>query len=265
MNRVTLTATSPATKGVEVERRQRILKGKNVLKLDLLQGLADGEFGPETGRACIRAKFWLGYPDKELQPTFGPVLLDLLTGKNELTKAYKARRAKRIKAKAKEPLRAKALARAAHDVGMVEKPKDSNRNAITRRWGMVGPYCAMAVSTWYLDAGSKAFVERRDFAYVPYMLAAAERGEHGLAIVRANVAEPGDIVCFDWDDDGVADHTGLLRTKVGAHETFATREANTSPSNAGSQSNGGGVYDRFRHVSQVATFNRAPAFIRVGR
>lgn len=257
-----MTVTSPLTTGPEVKRRQRLLQ-RNWTKTDFMKGGAiDGEFGPETGRACIRAKFWLGYLQKDMTPIYGEFLDGFLRGTMALPADQVKRRKQRELEAKRKPLREKALARARQDLGMKEHPPNSNWSVISRRWNMKGPWCAMGVSEWYIDVGSKAFVERKDFAYCPFMLAAAERGEHGLAIVRFAEAKPGDVLCFDWDDDGIADHTGLFENWLRPGLTFRTVEANTA---VGNDSNGGEVMERDRTASQLSTFHHAPAVIRVGR
>lgn len=257
-----MTVTSPLTRGLEVARRQRLLHN-NKLKQDYMQGgTIDGEFGPETARAVIRAKFWLGYLQKDMTPIYGPFLDEFLRGTRALPDAQVARRKQRLKAKGQKPLRLRALEQAIADIGMKESPPRSNLSPISRRWGVKGPWCAMGVSEWYLDAGSKAFRLHHEYAYVPFMLAAAEHGLAGLAIVRLSAALPGDILCFDWDDDGVADHTGLLREVTVPSRNLKTVEANTG---IGNDSNGGRVMERERAVSQLSTFHGLPAVIRVGR
>lgn len=51
--------------------------------------------------------------------------------------------------------------------------------------------------------------------------------------------------CFDWHGDGVADHIGSSNPDQ-ASDYFRSIEGNTSSGNAGSQSNGGGVWERYR-------------------
>ena len=83
----------------------------------------------------------------------------------------------------------------------------------------------------------------------------------GRAIDRNGPVQPGDLVYFDWQGgtgaNGV-DHVGIV---VGTRPDgqVETIEGNTSPSNAGSQSNGGGVYRRVRPRSVIAGFGR-PAY-----
>ena len=80
----------------------------------------------------------------------------------------------------------------------------------------------------------------------------------GRAIDRNGPAQPGDIVYFDWQGgtgtNGV-DHVGIV-VGVRPDGQVETVEGNTSPSNAGSQSNGGGVYRRVRPRSVIAGFGR---------
>lgn len=59
-------------------------------------------------------------------------------------------------------------------------------------------------------------------------------------------AQRGDVVLFDWDNDGRTDHVGIVEANLGGG-WLQTIEGNTSPSNAGSQSAGNGVYRRQRY------------------
>lgn len=257
----TIGVTSPLTVSDNVERVQRLLK-RNWTGTDFLQGPVDRAFGPQTGRACTRAKYWLGYIKAAMLPVAGDELVRYLTAEKNLPKRNADMRRRRIAESHKTPLRALALARAERDLGMTEKPRNSNECPITKRWGLVGPWCNMAVSVWYIDAGSKAFREHVDWAYVPFFLYAAEHGLSGIAIVRPEFARPGDPVCFDWDDDGVADHIGLLRTNVTSSGAFKTIEGNTA---VGNDSNGGEVMHRERKLADVASHGGVKAFVRVGR
>ncbi len=257
----TIGLTSPHTKGADVERIQAVLK-KNWTNKDYLQGKVDGDFGEQSARGCIRAKFWLGYPTAKQQPFAGDQLLLLLAAESNLPFAYKQRRKARLKAAQQKPLRLKALERAGKDLGMKEQPAGSNRCPISERWGLIGPWCAEAISIWYLDAGSKAFRLHVDWAFVPALLSAASLGQDGLSLIIPSLAQPGDIVTFDWDDDGVADHTGLLRSTVAKAGKFETIEGNTSLT---SNSNGGEVMHRDRYLSDVAKHNGVLGIIHVAK
>jgi len=254
-----LALVSPHMKGPEVTQAQKLLR-KNVFEQDYLQGEIDGEFGTETMRACKRAKYWLGYGDGNQSGAYGGYLADYLSGKRQLGKDMKLRRKARLKKAAETPLRLKALAEMKKDIGMHEQPPESNCCATSHWWGFCAAWCAMQVSKAYITAGSKAFSRGRNWAYVPAMLAAAVAGEHGLSLTRN--PQPGDAVPFDWDNDGIADHIGVMDTPVGSDGYFHTIEGNTSLTN---NSNGGEVQRRNRHISDVAQHNGRAAFIHIGK
>ncbi|SDT85693.1 CHAP domain-containing protein [Schaalia radingae] len=111
------------------------------------------------------------------------------------------------------------------------------------------PYCDMFV-TWCLRrAGITGF----DSAYVPGRVNTARA--HGWLVLRED-AQPGDLVCFDWDDDGEADHIGIVEVKyVWSYQTI---EGNTSTGSYGSQSNGGVVARRVRSFDTVCAVIRPP-------
>lgn len=75
--------------------------------------------------------------------------------------------------------------------------------------------------------------------------------------VSKNSLRKGDIVFFDWDHSGDCDHVGIVEY-VGSSR-ITTIEGNTSSGNSGSQSNGDGVYRRYRTYSQIAKAIR-PAY-----
>ena len=106
------------------------------------------------------------------------------------------------------------------------------------------PYCAMFV-TWVLRQVGMT-PPGGDFAYVPSGINAARN--LGRLVSAAN-AQAGDLVCFDWDGDGVADHVGFVERNYGSY--YQTIEGNTSSGASGSQSNGGGVYRRTRNLGSV--------------
>lgn len=106
------------------------------------------------------------------------------------------------------------------------------------------PYCAMFVS-WVLSQAGM-IPPGGIFAYCPTGLNNARR----LGRVHdKRSAAPGDIVFFDWNHDGIADHTGIVTANKGSY--IETIEGNTSSGRRGSQSNGGGVYRRARSLSWV--------------
>lgn len=115
------------------------------------------------------------------------------------------------------------------------------------------PYCNM-FTTWVLSQAGIPEPAPGFFAYVPFCINA-----YAAAGKRINIrdAQPGDLVCFDWDDDGEADHIGIVEANRGSY--LQTIEGNTSSGSSGSQSNGGGVYRRTRDWSSVCAILR-PAY-----
>ena len=113
------------------------------------------------------------------------------------------------------------------------------------------PYCAMFASWCTTGADGKSVLPGGDFAYVPYGINAARDAGR---LVSSSSARPGDLVCFDWDGDEVADHVGLVEANYGSW--VQTIEGNTSSGSGGSQSNGGGVYRRSRDWDDVCAVIR---------
>ena len=75
---------------------------------------------------------------------------------------------------------------------------------------------------WYKNCSNKAYCPTIDAA-----------GKAAGAKVGINQAQPGDLVLFDWDGDGVADHIGILVDR-GDGQTITTIEGNTSGAGGGS-------------------------------
>lgn len=83
------------------------------------------------------------------------------------------------------------------------------------------PYCAMAVSYWFAQAGAKC--AGLPEAYCPYILNEAKKA--GALLSDKTKAKPGDVVLFDWDG-GVVDHVGIVEKNCGSH--IQTIEGNTT-------------------------------------
>jgi hypothetical protein len=168
---------------------------------------------------------------------------------NLIMEAYAIYGGKAESPKPTKTTRERALAGAQGDVGYVEG--GSNDTFYGAWYGMNNqPYCAMAVTYWYeIDGGgSPSFARGAAYSYCPYMLSDAKAGRGGLSITNSPI--PGDVVLFDFGWDGLADHVGLFLS--GNAQSFKTIEANTSPEGGGgSQSNGGGVYQRNRSQSSA--------------
>lgn len=108
------------------------------------------------------------------------------------------------------------------------------------------PYCAMFVSYCLNWAGIEA--AGLPGSYVPWILSA--NSDAGRLVANED-AQPGDLVMFDWQGDGVADHIGIVEENHADEGWMQTIEGNTSPGSGGSQSNGGGVYRRARNYNSI--------------
>lgn len=220
-------------KGKEVEYATRLLKKGGYLDE------VSRTWGEDEAAAARRAKYLLGYPQGQVNGAFGTKLERYLRGDDPLPSAYAARRKRRLAAEV--DVGAKALAEAERWIGTKEKPAGSNRVDPFTEWygwhGWGAPWCAVFV-TWCLDkAGFEVSPRDARWAYCPYMLRDAREKRYGLRLVPWDEVRPGDIVLFDWDDDGVPDHVGFVKEKL-ASGRFETVEGNTSPDNF---SNGGKV------------------------
>ena len=77
--------------------------------------------------------------------------------------------------------------------------------------------------------------------YTPYIKTFAQK----IGAWKTGGGEYGDNVLFDWTLDGVIDHVGASWPDPNV-ASYRSVEGNTSPGTAGSQSNGGGAWVRYR-------------------
>ncbi len=146
------------------------------------------------------------------------------------------------------PLTRAALSRALGGAGPVATPTppasggDFRQRALSAaegelgRWNMYrylngdGPeaWCNDFVSWAYQQAG-KQIGPRGWYRYVPYMQ--QDLKASGQWLSKWANPSPGDIVCFDWNNNGVPDHTGIVE-KVNADGTITTIEGNVDGTNS---------------------------------
>jgi hypothetical protein len=244
----TLKLTSPYMRGDDVTKMQRALVQKHYLN-----DAVDGVYGPLSAQAAHRAKYWLGYT--KVDQTAGDVLYAYLTGARKPTEAMTKRAAARKQQAAEVPIRQKALDWLTTKIGDKEQPPNSNRISWASEWyGLIGPWCAMAVTRAYVEAGSQAFKRTQRYAYCPYIVNDAHAGANNLALTTD--PKPGDLVLFDWERNKVSDHVGLFVKWISKPTQFETVEGNTA---VGNDSNGGEVMRRKRTRDQVQ------AFVHVGK
>ena len=113
------------------------------------------------------------------------------------------------------------------------------------------PWCAIFVSWCYDRVGlvdKVAAQSKKGFASCDAGLQwFAKKGK----IIPVGEAKEGDIVFFQFDTDAQPDHVGIVEKNMKRIKTLKTIEGNTSPNNKGSQSNGGGVYQKKRSYATV--------------
>ena len=135
------------------------------------------------------------------------------------------------------------LAVAQGELGTAESPAGSNRTKYGLWYGLDGqPWCMMFVQWCFARAGKP----------LPYRTASCSAllrwyREHQRERIAAGPA-PGDIVIYRFG------HTGIVESA--SDGTVTAIEGNTSPGEAGSQSNGGGVYRRRRDRGTAAAYIR---------
>lgn len=121
-----------------------------------------------------------------------------------------------------------------------------NDGNITKYWaeldpGLQGqPWCACFVR-WNDKHAKAPDLPISNPYYCPNIVTYAR--QHGLWNTSGQYQE-GDIVLFDFSGHGVAEHVGRVVSDDGHY--VHTIEGNTSPTDAGSQANGGGVYRKSR-------------------
>ena len=237
----TLHLTSPLMRGDDVANLQKLLRAKGWYRDTI-----DGIYGPLTAQAVWRAKWWLGYVKADHNA--GDLLISYLDGRRRQGPQMLAR--VRLRMRAGAPLRQRALDKLTGKLGTKEDPAGSNRCWASEWYGVIGPWCAMAVTWAYAQAGSAAFSRGQRYAYVPFIVADARAGRNHLTMTTD--PQPGDLVAYDWNSDGVSDHVGLFeKWASGSRDAFTAIEGNTAIDN---DSNGGEVMRRNRVRSQVQAF-----------
>ena len=241
----TLVLTSPNMRGVDVASAQTILKN-----LGYYNGKMDAVYGEQTAAATKAAKWDLGYAQKNITSFFDDTLLNFLIDLKKPTLLMRRRAAIRHH---KSTVGDIAVAEASKYIGVSEDPAGSNKVMFSEWYEMNGPWCAMFVTYCFVQAKSKSFIKGSKYAYCPYLLADAKASRNGLRIIPTTSARMGDIVLFDWNKDGTADHVGIVSVAPNKRKTFTSVEGNTSGTNP---SDGGMVALMERKVTDVIAFVR---------
>lgn len=137
---------------------------------------------------------------------------------------------------------AQVLSVAQSQIGYKEGSNNSNKYGAA--YGLNNASWCMIFVWWcFKQAGAESLIKKSASCTQEYNAMKAQA-------VSRNSLKPGDIVFFDWDGSGDCDHVGIVEA-VGSTQV-TTIEGNTSSGNSGSQSNGDGVYRRYRKITQVA-------------
>ena len=112
------------------------------------------------------------------------------------------------------------------------------------------PWCCAFVWCIFEECGaSDLFYDGKKTAYCPTV---HQWGREKGIIVPTSEGQYGDIVLFDWNGDGVADHIGFIISRNG-NGTYETVEGNTATYN---YTNGGYVLKMTRYYSSIIAIIR---------
>lgn len=141
-------------------------------------------------------------------------------------------------------------------IGTKENPPNSNNVKFNTDYygkevsGSYYPWCCVFVwDVFRLAKASPLFYNGDRVAFCPYVETWGIK--NGLTIPRT-YGEYGDIVLFDWDNNGEADHIGFIESQ-NKDGTYITIEGNTA---IGNDSNGGEVMRRTRFPASVCCIIR---------
>jgi hypothetical protein len=236
-----LLLTSPELHGPDVHHVQVELRRHH-----FSPGPIDGAYGPATAKA-VRA----------FQRAAG-LEVDGILGAKTLARLALADDPVPMPAHmGREPAGFQALEWMEARLGMTEDPPGSNRCPITAEFGLIGPWCMMAVSLAFKHGAGIilgddtpppwGYWPGRGFAYVPAFEAWAKTRGYWEGV---RTPDPGWVACYDWNGDGIADHVGIVKRYLGGGR-FLALEGNTG---LGNDSNGGELMSRLRYVSMVHGF-----------
>lgn len=126
------------------------------------------------------------------------------------------------------------------DLGYTESPAGSNKTKYGKWYGLDGqPWCMMAVQYWFDKAGMPLPYRT---ASCPALVTYAKK----VGKWHTTSFKPGDIVLYDFNLNGGADHVGIVESA--AARSITAIEGNTSVT---SNDNGGAVLRRSRSNSLI--------------
>jgi hypothetical protein len=133
----------------------------------------------------------------------------------------------------------------------------TNNNTTFGKWFGLNnqPWCAMAASKMYFDAGMIGTVANtnKGFASCDAWLKYLTKNNQ---LVPLGQAQRGDLVFFQFDEDAQPDHVGIVKWHNTKLKYLKVYEGNTSSGKAGSQSNGDGFYLKKRDYKTIMAVAR---------
>lgn len=151
----------------------------------------------------------------------------------------------------------KLLTLARGELGVTERPAGSNKVKYNTAYygrevkGSGYPWCCVFVWWLFREAGaSELFYDGGKTAYAPALLTYHKK--MGQAVYGDY--EPGDVIFFDFNGNGTADHVGICESLDG--ENVTTIDGNTGE---GNDANGGAVMRRKRKKKYIVGAYR-PAY-----
>ncbi len=201
-----VTLTSPSMRSDHVRELQLMLRHNPFGTFE--PGQLEGIYDERTAAATRRAKYWLGYPESQIDETADAQLRSLLSGEMPLPASWKAARNRRLRRAEETLLWDAALDVAREQLGRREDPPGSKNTPYTHWYGLLCPWSLVFPSFCYAQAGSRAFVPGRQYAYAPYLLEDAGRGHNFLSLTDEPLR--GDLALLDADRDGQPDRLAFF-------------------------------------------------------
>jgi hypothetical protein len=246
----TLKLVSPAMRGNDVERFQRDINaelGRWDIEFRLTE---DGVYGTATRDTAASVCYGLGLQSPVMDHGATPAIR-LKVRHRRLTPTEKVRF--RDRAEWRDRLRRRldgpgavnaALSFALSMLGISENPPGSNTGPKIDAWQRAcgvhaAPWCGCFVNACLVSGG---FPDQEWLRYCPWIEGRAKSSEGGWSWHQ--VPKVGDLVLYG---SRIAQHVGIVK-EVGAVADTATIEGNTSTGPGGSQSSGGIVALRHRHI-----------------
>ena len=140
------------------------------------------------------------------------------------------------------------LKNAIAEIGYKEGQNNDNKYAAMAGHANHQAWCATFVYAMFKKAGEEKAIPNT--AYCPYIESWARANN---AVVPLKEAKKGDLVLFDFNRTGKAEHVGICSHDYDAAtpNVIWTIDGNTSSLAGGSQANGDGVYKKVRAVSFI--------------